>query len=107
MLDATRLDTLVEKIQSYTHIVGQVKTRLLNLVKSYSHCFGISYEHLRVTDLVKFCVDTGNAKPIYNLPYDFIPHSERKIRRLELEEMVETGIVERTTHTPDNAAIFG
>ncbi|KAI7892338.1 uncharacterized protein EV154DRAFT_399167, partial [Mucor mucedo] len=102
-----RLGTLLDRIKLYDHLTPAHKERLLSLVMKYSTCFGTSYSHLKVTNLVKFCVDTGDSKPIYNRPYAFIPLSERDFMRKELQEMVEAGVLIPTTHTPDNSSGAG
>jgi hypothetical protein len=59
------------------------------------------------TNLLKFHVDTGNAKPIYKRPYAFLSHSEKETLKKNLEDMVSNGILVPSTHIPGNSANGG
>lgn len=98
-----RLGDLRERIRSNQILNERQKDALIALVEKYADCFGVDYEHLQQTNITKFHVDTGNAKPIYHRPYSFLTHSEKEFMRRDLEKMVAAGILVSTTYTPKNA----
>lgn len=79
-----RLGELIKRIQSQDNIEENEKILLTNLTEKYKHCFGTDYNHLGQTNLVKFHVDTGNAKPIYRRPYGFLSMSEKLLMQKDL-----------------------
>ncbi|CEP13072.1 hypothetical protein [Parasitella parasitica] len=73
-----RLGKLVDNIQSQDNINQEDKEKLLQLIHQYKDCFRTSYDHLSTTSLVKFHVDTGDAKPIFKRPYASMSNSEKE-----------------------------
>jgi hypothetical protein len=102
-----RLGEMIGRIEKLEDIDDEEKKVLTDLIFQYKHCFGTEYKHLSQTNLVKFHVDTGNAKPIYKRPYAFLSNSEKQLLRKELEEMVNSGILIPSTHAPGNSAYGG
>lgn len=60
-----RFGNLIESIKGQTNIEAEVKIKLIKLLHKNKECFGVGYEHLKRTNLVKFHVDTGESRPIY------------------------------------------
>ncbi|OBZ80301.1 hypothetical protein A0J61_11650, partial [Choanephora cucurbitarum] len=102
-----RLGGLLDRITLYENINNITKAKLIQLVIEYKDCFGTGYEHLSQTNLLKFHVDTGNAKPIYKRPYAFLSLSEKRMLKKDLELMVQQGILVPNTHVPNNSSQSG
>lgn len=102
-----RLGGLVAKIHEIPDLNEEEKLRLINLVFEYQDCFGTGYEHLGRTNLVKFHVDTGDARPIYRRPYSFLSFSEKEELKKDLEKMVNAGVLIPSTHVPSNSKNAG
>lgn len=103
----SRLGKLLDRITNQENIGNKDKEHLIGIISRCKHCFGTSYEHLSQTNLVKFHVDTGNAKPIYKRPYTFLSNSEKQMLKNDLEDMVNSGILIPSTHVPSNFAQGG
>ncbi|CEP11273.1 hypothetical protein, partial, partial [Parasitella parasitica] len=73
-----RLGKLINDIQIQDNIDLEDKKKLLQIIYRYKDCFGTSYDHLSTTNLVKFHVDTGDAKPIFKRPYASMSNSEKE-----------------------------
>ncbi|OBZ81681.1 Transposon Tf2-6 polyprotein, partial [Choanephora cucurbitarum] len=85
--NSERFGHLIDRIKDQDNLNKDEKESLIDLLYSYEDCFGTQYEHLSQTNLLKFHVDTGNAKPIYRRPYSFSSFSEKQDLKKDLEEM--------------------
>ncbi|OBZ81454.1 Transposon Ty3-I Gag-Pol polyprotein, partial [Choanephora cucurbitarum] len=97
----------IERIVKQDSMTESEKKFLIEILHAYADCFGTSYEHLTQTNLLKFHVDTGNAKPIYKRPYSFLSFSEKQELKEELETMVKNGVLTPSMHVPGNGTHSG
>lgn len=105
--DEQRFGELITKIRNIDDINEEDKDKLTEIVIKYKDCFGTGYDHLTQTNLLKFHVDTGSARPVYKRPYPFLSFSEKEMLKKDLEEMVQNGILVPTTHVPGNSKNSG
>lgn len=66
------------------------KIKQLMIIQNFE-AFGLGYKGLTQTNLYKFNVDTGDAKPVYRRPYQNMSFSELKTLRLKIGEMLKAG----------------
>ncbi|KAG1402975.1 hypothetical protein G6F58_010462 [Rhizopus delemar] len=102
-----RLGNLLDRIRSQNNISTKEKQDLCDTILEFQDCFGTNYNHLGTTNLLKFHVDTGDAKPIYKRPYNFLSYSEKETLKSDLAEMVNNGILIPNTHVPGNSKQAG
>lgn len=77
------------------------------LILSRSKAFGIGYQDLTQTNLVKFHVDTGDAKPVYKRPYGNMSFSELETLQKEITEMLAAGTLIPAMHSGEEAPHSG
>lgn len=102
-----RFGDLIERIRNQEDIPEKLKEALIDLIYKYETCFGTGYENLSQANLLKFHVDTGNAKPIYRRPYSILSNSEKQFLKKDLEDMVKNGLLIPQTHVPGNSSTSG
>lgn len=56
---------------------------------------------------MKFHVNTGDARPIYKRPYQGMSHSELEQLRVDIGEMVSSGVLIPTMHGKDEVPNAG
>lgn len=83
------------------------KERVITLLRSKSRAFGKGFKDLTQTNLVKFHVNTGDARPIYKRPYQGMSHSELEQLRVDIEETVSSGVLIPTMHGKDEVPNAG
>jgi hypothetical protein len=76
----------------------ETKNELRRLLDEFVDVFGNSYYDLAQTNLVKFHVETGDAKPITKKPNGHLSYAECEMLRAELKEMLDHGVIIPTTH---------
>ncbi|KAG1614235.1 hypothetical protein G6F46_007107 [Rhizopus delemar] len=76
------------------------KLVLKSLLLKYVDVFGLDYQDLKQTNLVKFAVDTGDHPPIMKRPNKHMSHSELEVFKKELAKMLANGQLVPTMHNP-------
>lgn len=75
---------------------GEIKQLM---ILQNSETFGVGYKYLTQTNLVKFHMDTNDAKPVYRRPYQNMSFSELKNLRLNIGEMLQVGTLIPAMHS--------
>ncbi|CEP08716.1 hypothetical protein [Parasitella parasitica] len=83
------------------------KDEVKTLILAKSAAFGIGYDDLTQTNLVKFHVDTGDAKPVYKRPYPNMSFSELETLKQEIEDMLKAGTLIPAMHSGAEARNSG
>lgn len=81
----------IEQAVERSDLEIQQKHQLSDLLHDHVDAFGVSYRDLSQTNLLKFHVETGDARPILCQPNRFMSHSELEQLRKEVAEMLEQG----------------
>lgn len=71
------LESLITSIQENSNITENLKVKLIILIKQKKDAFGTLCRHLMQTNLLKFRINTGDAKPIMRRPYQGMSLSEQ------------------------------
>ncbi|KAG1036469.1 hypothetical protein G6F43_013045 [Rhizopus delemar] len=90
---------LKEQVQGL-ELSYEEKERLEELLYKFLDVFGLDYNDLKQTNLVKFSVDTGDHAPIMKRPNKHMSHSELEIFKRELSNMLSNGQIIPTMHHP-------
>lgn len=61
--------------------------------------FGVGYEDLKQTNLVKFHVNTGDAKPVMKRPFQGVSYSELEMLKKDIADMVASGVLIPAMHS--------
>ncbi|KAI9329771.1 hypothetical protein BD770DRAFT_333913, partial [Pilaira anomala] len=80
------------------------KEKLQALLLENLEVFGVDYNDLKQTNLVKFHVDTGDHQPIMKRPNRHMSHSELESFKQELAKMLANGQLVPTMHAPSKDA---
>ena len=100
-------DKLFADIDSNPLLSKKQQLEIKQLILSKSKAFGIGYSDLTQTNLVKFHVDTGNAKPVYKRPYGNMSFSELETLQKEIADMLEAGTLIPAMHSGEEAPYLG
>ncbi|KAG1164985.1 hypothetical protein G6F36_013576 [Rhizopus arrhizus] len=90
---------LKEQVQEL-EISYEEKEQLEELLYKFLDVFGLDYNDLKQTNLVKFSVDTGDHAPIMKRPNKHMSHSELEVFKQELSNMLANGQIIPTMHRP-------
>lgn len=98
-----KLDNLLKQVNDNDNLTEIQKSRLVSLINEKSEAFGVGYDDLTQTNLLKFHVNTGDAKPVMKRPYPGMTHSEQETLRTEINEMVSSGVLVPAMHSSMDA----
>lgn len=96
--DEHMLDLLIKKIEDNPNITKDIKDELTLLIHQKKEDFGTHYRHLSQTNLLELHVNTGDAKPVMRRPYQGMSLSEQALLKMELQDMVDNGILVPSMH---------
>lgn len=68
------------------------KTKLIDLLKRYEHCFASDLNDLGCTDVTEMKIEVNNQRPVVYRPYRLSHHERDKVRGM-IEEMLKAGII--------------
>ena len=72
---------------------NQYISELRELCKEFIDIFGISYKDLKISNVLQFDIDTGDAAPIYCKPHS-LPYKYKQFAKDELDAAVKAGTME-------------
>ena len=93
LVQALDLDTL-----AYAHVPADIMLQFKALLQQYPQAFYLPNSPLSCIKGFRHNIDTGNAPPVYRLPYHKSP-AELKAIKEELERMLRLHIIE-PSHSP-------
>ncbi|KZS18326.1 Uncharacterized protein APZ42_015526 [Daphnia magna] len=76
-----------------TRISGKEREETLNTVKQFIYCIALNEEDLGYCSVLKHNIDTGDAPPIHQLPYNS-SWKERAVIQNQTEGMLRRGVIE-------------
>lgn len=91
---------ILEQQMQVLDLTKEEKEALGRLLVQFLDVFGLDYNDLKQTNLVRCHVDTGDHQPIMKRPNRHMSHSELEIFKKELEKMLANGQVIPTMHIP-------
>ncbi|KAG1043777.1 hypothetical protein G6F43_011580 [Rhizopus delemar] len=94
------IKSILEQQVQALDLTKEEKEALGRLLVQFLDVFGLDYNDLKQTNLVKFHVDTGDHQSIMKRPNRHMSHSELETFKKELEKMLANGQVIPTMHIP-------
>ncbi|KAG1168443.1 hypothetical protein G6F55_011660 [Rhizopus delemar] len=89
------IKSILEQQVQALDLAKEEKEALGRLLVQFLDVFGLDYNDLKQTNLVKFHVDTGDHQPIMKRPNRHMSHSELETFKKELEKMLANSQVGR------------
>ena len=72
------------------------RNKVLNTLSQFTDCFATSNLDLGKTDVIEFSIETGDAQPIYQVPFSSA-WKERRTIRDQVAEMLKQDVIEPST----------
>lgn len=94
------IQNIIEQQVQELKLSDEEKETLKSLLLKFSDVFGLDYNDLKQTNLVKFHVDTGDHQPIMRRPNRYMSHGELEKLKEELAKMLANGQIIPTMHIP-------
>lgn len=95
-----KIKVIQESVNGCNSLNASEKDQLLQMLFEFLDVFGIDYNDLKQTNLVKLHIDTGNHPPILKKPNRHMSHSELDDFKKEISKMLENGQLIPTMHIP-------
>lgn len=102
---AEEIEEALAKSVDKSKLTEKEKSQLLDKVRPFQDCFGLDYQDLKQTNLLKLHIDTGNANPVMKRPNKFMSHAELELLEKEIETMLHNGQLVPATHAPGKNGI--
>lgn len=74
------------------NVSEQDKTKLLQLLQRYKHCFAFDLADLGCTDVTQMQIELNSDRPVVYRPYRLSHHEREKVRDM-VGEMLEAGVI--------------
>ncbi|KAG0781738.1 hypothetical protein G6F21_011489 [Rhizopus arrhizus] len=96
---------ILDQAVSKCELNGEQKEEMRKLLAKYTDVFGLDYQDLRQTNLLKLHIDTGDHAPVMKRPNRYMSHSELESLRSEIDSMLKNGQIVPATYGPNKKGV--